>query len=119
MKSLNSANLATQVIVHNQLEQEQAKQAWTLIPNKLGIKRRETVNHLPPLVIQQPSLSSAWLSATRVFALLFTLALLTFTFLSLALFLLSAALLPGIGFAWLVWILLSFHMTFHCYVANF
>jgi hypothetical protein len=53
-------------------------------------------------------------------ALFLAFALLTFTFLSLAFFLLSATLLPGSPwFAWFVWILLSFHIAFHCYITNF
>jgi hypothetical protein len=60
------------------------------------------------------------LTATALLAatLFFALALLAFTFLSLAFFLL-AALLPGVRFAWFVWILLSFHITFRCYIPDF
>jgi hypothetical protein len=59
------------------------------------------------------------LATTALLAtLFFALTLLAFTFLSLAILLL-AALLPGIRFAWFVWILLSFHITFRCYIADF
>jgi hypothetical protein len=60
------------------------------------------------------------LTATALLAatLFFALTLLAFTFLSLAILLL-AALLPGVRFAWFVWILLSFHITFRCYITDF
>jgi hypothetical protein len=58
------------------------------------------------------------LTATALLAatLFFALTLLAFTFLFLAILLLAA--LSGIRFAWFVWILLSFHITFRCYIAN-
>jgi hypothetical protein len=53
-------------------------------------------------------------------ALFLAFALLAFTFLFLAVFLLSATLLAGsTWFPWFVWILLSFHITFRCYITNF
>jgi len=70
-----------------------------------------------------PSLSSTLLTATTLLAataLFLAFPLLTFSFLSLALFLLPSALLPGgARFAWFVWIVLSFHITFHCYIITF
>jgi hypothetical protein len=61
------------------------------------------------------------LAATALLSTFFlAFALLALTFLSLAFFLLSAALLPrSTGFARFVWILLSFHITFRCYITNF
>jgi hypothetical protein len=52
-------------------------------------------------------------------ALFFALALLAFTFLFLAILLLAALLSGGARFAWFVWILLSFHITFRCYIPDF
>jgi hypothetical protein len=82
---------------------------------------------LPPLVKPtERRLSSAWLTATLLAAtallptLFLALALLAFTFLSLAFFLSSIALLPrSTRFARFVWIVLSFHITFRCYITNF
>jgi hypothetical protein len=62
--------------------------------------------------------TATFLAATT--ALLLAFPLLTFSFLSLAFILLPSALLAGAaGFAWLVWILLSFHITFRCYIITF
>src|SRR5205814_6238208 len=62
-------------------------------------------------------LTAALLSATT--ALFLAFALLAFTFLFLAISLLAALLSGGARFAWFVWILLSFHITFRCYVITF
>jgi hypothetical protein len=51
---------------------------------------------------------------TAATALFFALTLLAFTFLFLAILLLATLL-----FAWFVWILLSFHITFRCYIPDF
>jgi hypothetical protein len=62
--------------------------------------------------------ATTFLAATA--ALFLAFALLALAFLSLAFFLLPTALLAGnIRFAWFVWILLSFHIAFHCYIAHF
>jgi hypothetical protein len=64
-------------------------------------------------------LSTLLTAATALLTtLFFALTLLAFTFLSLAILLL-AALLPGVRFAWFVWILLSFHIAFRCYITHF
>jgi hypothetical protein len=52
-------------------------------------------------------------------ALFFALTLLAFTFLFLAILLLATLLSGSTRFAWFVGILLSFHITFRCYIANF
>jgi hypothetical protein len=63
--------------------------------------------------------ATALLAATLLAAtLFFALTLLAFTFLFLAILLL-AALSGSTRFAWFVWILLSFHITFHCYITTF
>jgi hypothetical protein len=64
-------------------------------------------------------LLAALLTATALLAatLFFALTLLAFTFLFLAILLL-AALSGSTRFAWFVWILLSFHITFRCYIPN-
>jgi hypothetical protein len=59
-------------------------------------------------------LTAALLAATTALFL----ALLAFTFLSLTISLLAALLPRSARFAWLVWILLSLHITFRCYVLN-
>ncbi len=66
-------------------------------------------------------LTTTLLAATALLPTFFlAFALLAFTFLSLAFFLLSATLLPRTSrFAWFVWIVLSFHITFRCYITNF
>jgi hypothetical protein len=74
------------------------------------------------------TLSAATLSAATLLAattttllatLLFALTLLAFTFLFLAILLLAALLSGSTRFAWLVWILLCFHITFRCCITNF
>jgi hypothetical protein len=60
--------------------------------------------------------ATTFLAATT--ALFLAFALLAFTFLSLAISLLAALLSGGARFAWFVWILLSFHITFRCYYYN-
>jgi hypothetical protein len=52
-------------------------------------------------------------------SLFFALTLLALTFLFLAILLLATLLSGSTRFAWFVWILLSFHITFRCYIANF
>jgi hypothetical protein len=66
-------------------------------------------------------LTATALLATTLLAatLFFALTLLAFTFLFLAILLLSALLSGSTRFAWFVWILLSFHITFRCYITNF
>jgi hypothetical protein len=64
------------------------------------------------LVPGKPVLSSALLTALLTATLFFTLALLTFTLLSLAILLLSALLSGAGGFAGFVWILLCVHDAF-------
>jgi hypothetical protein len=64
-----------------------------------------------------PLLTAALLAATT--ALFLTFALLAFTFLFLAISLLTALLSGAARFAWFVWILLSFHITFRCYIITF
>jgi hypothetical protein len=82
-------------------------------------------SRLPPLInLIQPGSSAALLTATTFLgataALFLTFTLLALAFLSLAFFLLSPALLAGsIRFAWFVWILLCFHITFRYYVTRF
>jgi hypothetical protein len=62
--------------------------------------------------------ATTFLAATT--ALFLAFALLAFTFLSLAISLLLAALLPGSRrLARFVRIVLCFHITFHCYITDF
>jgi hypothetical protein len=59
-------------------------------------------------------------AATALLAtLFFALTLLAFTFLFLAILLLATLLSGSTRFAWFVWILLSFHITFRCYIPDF
>jgi hypothetical protein len=59
-------------------------------------------------------------AATALLAtLFFALTLLAFTFLFLAILLLATLLSGSNRFAWFVWILLSFHIAFHCYITHF
>ena len=84
-------------------------------------KRRES----PPAgdLFQEPVLTSASLAAALsallaallTATLLFTLALLTFTLLSFAIWLLSALLAGRVSFSGFVWILLCVHDTFLYY----
>jgi hypothetical protein len=72
-------------------------------------------------------LLSTLLTATTLLAattallttLFFALPLLAFTFLFLAILLLATLLSGSTRFAWFVWILLSFHITFRCYIPDF
>jgi hypothetical protein len=66
-------------------------------------------------------LLAALLTATALLAatLFFALTLLAFTFLFLAILLLAALLSGSTRFAWFFWILLSFHITFRCYIPDF
>jgi hypothetical protein len=61
------------------------------------------------------------LTATALLAatLFFAVTLLAFTFLFLAILLLATLLSGSTRFTWFVWILLSFHITFRCYITNF
>jgi ABC-type bacteriocin/lantibiotic exporter with double-glycine peptidase domain len=83
-----------------------------------GVTSRRFLNRI------RSALSSTLLTATTTTflaatALFLAFPLLPFSFLSLAISLLLAALLPGAArFAWFVWILLSFHITFRCYIFN-
>jgi hypothetical protein len=59
-------------------------------------------------------------AATALLApLFFALTLLALTFLFLAILLLATLLSGSTRFAWFVWILLSFHITFRCYIPDF
>jgi hypothetical protein len=98
----------------------------------VGREKQSSGSRLPPLSFQDnQGLSSALLTAllattallaatTALLAtLFFALTLLAFTFLFLAILLLATLLSRSTRFAWFVWILLSFHITFRCYMPHF